>query len=61
MSNATAAAKWITDNVGTDAINAHFAAASTNQAAMDAFGINPWVALLLAVDRRGTDYEPRQG
>ena len=41
MSNATAAAQWITDNVGTDAINAHFAAASTNQEAMDAFGINP--------------------
>ena len=41
MSNATAAAQWITDNVGTDAINAHFAAASTNQEAMDTFGINP--------------------
>jgi len=41
MSNAAAAAQWITDNVGTDAINAHFAAASTNQEAMDAFGINP--------------------
>ena len=41
MSNATVAAQWITDNVGTDAINAHFAAASTNQEAMDTFGINP--------------------
>jgi len=41
MSNATAAAQWITDNVGTDAISAHFAAASTNQEAMDTFGINP--------------------
>jgi glucose-6-phosphate isomerase len=41
MSNATAAAQWITDNVGTDAISAHFAAASTNHEAMDVFGINP--------------------
>ena len=41
MSNANAAARWITDSVGTDAINAHFAAASTNQEAMDIFGINP--------------------
>jgi glucose-6-phosphate isomerase len=40
MSNATAAARWISDSLGADAINDHFAAASTNHAAMDVFGIN---------------------
>jgi glucose-6-phosphate isomerase len=41
MSNANAAAQWITDSLGADAISEHFAAASTNQEAMDVFGINP--------------------
>jgi len=41
MSNAQAARKWIAECLGEDAVQAHFAAASTNQAAMDEFGINP--------------------
>ncbi len=41
MTNANAAARWITDTLGADAINDHFAAASTNHEAMDIFGINP--------------------
>ena len=41
MTNANAAAQWITDTLGADAINDHFAAASTNHEAMDVFGINP--------------------
>ena len=41
MTNADAAARWITDTIGADAINAHFAAASTNHEAMDVFGVNP--------------------
>ncbi|MCH8073651.1 MAG: glucose-6-phosphate isomerase [Proteobacteria bacterium] len=41
MSNANAARQWITARLGADAISEHFAAASTNQEAMDAFGINP--------------------
>ena len=41
LSNANAAAQWITDSLGANAINEHFAAASTNQEAMDIFGINP--------------------
>ena len=41
MTNANAAARWISDNLGADAINDHFAAASTNHEAMDVFGINP--------------------
>lgn len=41
MSNANAARQWITDKLGADAVNEHFAAASTNQEAMDLFGINP--------------------
>jgi glucose-6-phosphate isomerase len=41
ITNANAASQWITDSVGTDAINQHFAAASTNHEAMDVFGINP--------------------
>jgi glucose-6-phosphate isomerase len=41
MSNANAASQWITDSLGAEAINAHFAVASTNHAAMDVFGVNP--------------------
>ena len=41
MSNANAASQWISERLGAGAISAHFAAASTNQQAMDAFGINP--------------------
>jgi len=41
LSNANAASQWITDRLGADAISEHFAAASTNQEAMDVFGINP--------------------
>jgi glucose-6-phosphate isomerase len=41
MVNANAASQWITDTLGADAIDSHFAAASTNQKAMDVFGINP--------------------
>ena len=41
MSNAHAASQWITDRLGADAINGHFAAASTNHEAMNVFGINP--------------------
>jgi glucose-6-phosphate isomerase len=41
MTNANAAARWITDTLGAEAIGDHFAAASTNQEAMDVFGINP--------------------
>jgi len=41
MSNATVAGQWITETLGAGAIGAHFAAASTNHAAMDAFGIDP--------------------
>jgi glucose-6-phosphate isomerase len=41
MTNANAASQWITDTLGADAINEHFTAASTNQGAMDVFGINP--------------------
>ena len=41
MSNANAASQWITDRLGADAINEHFAAASTNHEAMNVFGINP--------------------
>ncbi len=41
MANANAASQWITDRLGAEAINEHFAAASTNQEAMDVFGINP--------------------
>jgi len=41
MANANAASQWITDKLGAEAINEHFAAASTNQEAMDVFGINP--------------------
>lgn len=41
MANADAARKWIAQKLGADAIADHFAAASTNQQAMDRFGINP--------------------
>jgi glucose-6-phosphate isomerase len=41
MTNANAAARWITDTLGAEAIGDHFAAASTNHEAMDVFGINP--------------------
>ena len=41
MVNAKAAAEWIRRRLGDDAVNFHFAAASTNHEAMDAFGINP--------------------
>jgi len=38
--NANAASEWIGATLGSDAVNSHFAAASTNHDAMDAFGIN---------------------
>ena len=41
MTNAHAARAWIVDRLGEDAVAAHFAAASTNHAAMDEFGIDP--------------------
>lgn len=41
MSNAGAARQWIGDTLGAAAVGSHFAAASTNQAAMDEFGVNP--------------------
>ncbi len=41
MANANAASDWITRRLGDEAVNLHFAAASTNHEAMDIFGINP--------------------
>ncbi len=41
MVNGNAASEWITNCLGGDAVASHFAAASTNQEAMDVFGINP--------------------
>ena len=41
MSNARAARAWIVDTLGEAAVEAHFAAASTNHEAMDGFGIHP--------------------
>lgn len=41
MVNANAASEWISNCLGTEAIESHFAAASTNHKAMDVFGINP--------------------
>ncbi|MEX0708321.1 MAG: glucose-6-phosphate isomerase [Woeseia sp.] len=41
MANAQAARQWIERQLGPDAVRDHFAAASTNQEAMDAFGIHP--------------------
>jgi glucose-6-phosphate isomerase len=40
MANANAAARWIREHLGNGAIKNHFAAASTNHKAMDAFGVN---------------------
>ena len=40
MSNAQAARDWIAETLGEEAVGKHFAAASTNHEAMDAFGIN---------------------
>ncbi|MEL6868573.1 MAG: glucose-6-phosphate isomerase [Pseudomonadota bacterium] len=41
MTNANAARAWIKSRLGEGAVRAHFAAASTNHPAMDAFDINP--------------------
>lgn len=41
MTNANAAAEWVSTTLGSEAIEHHFAAASTNHQAMDVFGINP--------------------
>ncbi len=41
MSNAALAREWMKSQLGDNAIDQHFAAASTNHAAMDKFGINP--------------------
>ena len=41
MSNAQAARAWVVDALGERAVRRHFAAASTNHAAMDEFGIDP--------------------
>lgn len=41
MSNAGLARAWVADKLGEDAVTNHFAAASTNHAAMDAFRIHP--------------------
>ena len=41
MTNAQAARTWISQSLGEDAVADHFAAASTNHTAMDAFGIRP--------------------
>jgi len=41
MANANAASEWISSTLGSDAVEHHFAAASTNDEAMDVFGINP--------------------
>lgn len=41
MTNANAARAWVTSTLGEKAVSAHFAAASTNHEAMDAFGISP--------------------
>jgi len=41
MANAQAARQWIERQLGPDAVRDHFAAASTNHEAMDAFGIHP--------------------
>lgn len=40
MSNAQVAKEWITATLGEDALQFHFAAASSNAEAMDAFGVN---------------------
>ena len=41
LTNANAARDWISDRLGINAIEHHFAAASTDHEAMDKFGINP--------------------
>ncbi len=41
MTNARAARAWIAGELGENAVQGHFAAASTNHEAMDAFGIHP--------------------
>ena len=41
MTNANAARNWIVEKLGSDAVGAHFVAASTNHDAMDSFGIRP--------------------
>lgn len=41
MTNAKAARAWIVRELGGEAVRNHFAAASTNHEAMDAFGIHP--------------------
>ncbi|WP_231892494.1 glucose-6-phosphate isomerase [Woeseia oceani] len=41
ITNAQAARAWVKDVLGEEAVVRHFAAASTNHAAMDAFGISP--------------------
>ena len=41
MANAAEARRWIVRTLGPKAVERHFAAASTNHAAMDKFGINP--------------------
>jgi len=41
MTNSRAARAWIVETLGEDAVESHFAAASTNHAAMDGFGVHP--------------------
>ncbi len=41
LANARAARAWLAGRLGEAAVPAHFAAVSTNAAAMDAFGVNP--------------------
>jgi len=41
MTNAHAARRWIATTLGEASVRQHFAAASTNRAAMDAFGVHP--------------------
>jgi glucose-6-phosphate isomerase len=41
LANARTARHWLSAKLGESAVPAHFAAVSTNAAAMDAFGINP--------------------
>jgi len=41
LANARSARTWLAANLGEAAVPAHFAAVSTNEQAMDAFGINP--------------------
>lgn len=41
LTNAQAARRWLVEHLGAPAVPAHFAAVSTNAAAMDAFGVHP--------------------